>query len=159
MRFKLYGDYTIYEDGTVESYKRSSTPKKLTPYVDRIGYMRLVLNTTEKWYIHRLVATVFIDNPDKLPCINHIDGNKQNNHYTNLEWCTHAENSKHAYDNGLLKIDESRVDYFKDSTRVKALEILSKDFNQYELAIIFRVSQVCISKAIKKYGIKYVIKK
>lgn len=154
MKFKLYGDYTIYEDGSIESYKRSNTPKKLTPYIDRVGYMSIALNTHEKWFIHRLVATLFIDNPKNLPCVNHIDGNKQNNHYTNLEWCTHAENSKHAYDKGLLKIDESRIDYFKDDTRVKALRILAKEFNQYELAVIFRVSQVCISKNIRKHGIK-----
>lgn len=54
-------------------------------------------------YIHRLIAETFIENPDTLPCVNHIDGNKQNNDISNLEWCTSKQNSIHAVKNGLIK--------------------------------------------------------
>jgi hypothetical protein len=47
-------------------------------------------------YIHRLVAKYFVPNPQEKKEVNHIDGDKQNNHYTNLEWVTHKENSYHA---------------------------------------------------------------
>lgn len=53
--------------------------------------------------IHRLVALHFIPNPESKRCINHKDGNKENNHICNLEWVTHKENSKHARDTGLNK--------------------------------------------------------
>jgi len=43
--------------------------------------------------IHRLVATNFIPNPNNLPDINHIDEDKSNNHYSNLEWCTERANT------------------------------------------------------------------
>lgn len=49
--------------------------------------------------IHRLVAEAFIDNPNALPTVNHIDGNKKNNKVANLEWMSHSDNHKHAYAN------------------------------------------------------------
>lgn len=51
--------------------------------------------------IHRLVANVFIPNPENLSQVNHIDGNKQNNNISNLAWCNAQENHKHAKETGL----------------------------------------------------------
>lgn len=56
--------------------------------------------------VHHAVASAFIPNPEKKKTVNHIDGNKQNNHVTNLEWNTHSENLKHAHATGLKKGQE-----------------------------------------------------
>ena len=48
--------------------------------------------------VHRAVAKAFIPNPQGKPCVNHKDGNKLNNHVSNLEWVTYSENERHSYD-------------------------------------------------------------
>ena len=55
--------------------------------------------------VHRLVAAAFIPNPDKLPVVNHLDHNKQNNNASNLEWCTQKHNLDHARKAGRLTTD------------------------------------------------------
>lgn len=57
--------------------------------------------------IHRLIAKAFCQKPTGKEHINHIDGNKRNNVYTNLEWCTPSENIAHAFKTGLKKQDTS----------------------------------------------------
>lgn len=54
------------------------------------------------WLVHRLIALTFLDKPDGKDYINHIDGNRLNNHISNLEWCDHTENNNHAFDNDLI---------------------------------------------------------
>ncbi len=55
--------------------------------------------------VHRLVALAFLPNPDTLPTVNHLTGLKSDNRAAGLAWSSHADNSKHAWDNGLQKRD------------------------------------------------------
>lgn len=70
------------------------------------GYYRVSLevgNVKRKFNVHRLLMTAFVPNPQNLPYINHIDGNKLNNSLDNLEWCSPSYNAKHAFAHGLRK--------------------------------------------------------
>ena len=73
---------------------------------DKNGYVHyyirdLSAGKRKDFKAHRLVAEYFIDNPNDYPIVNHIDGDKANNHIENLEWCTYSQNNIHAYKNGL----------------------------------------------------------
>ena len=90
-----------YSNGTIVPYKGKLKKQSIDKY--GYAYVGLYLNQNHKQgMIHRLVANAFIDNIDNKPQINHIDGNKLNNHVDNLEWVTAQENLTHAVDIGLL---------------------------------------------------------
>ena len=79
--------------------------------INRYGYMTSKLcfqGKCRRLTIHRLVAKAFIPNPNNYSQVNHIDGNKKNNTISNLEWVSAAQNTKHAWDTGLINSDHMK---------------------------------------------------
>ena len=90
------GMYLISEYGAVVSIRRG---KVMAQRVTKNGYSRVSLSVSgvEKHFLaHRLVAMAFVDGYSEELEVNHVDGNKLNNHYSNLEWVTRAKNTEHA---------------------------------------------------------------
>lgn len=102
------GLYKVSNRGNIKSlnYRRKLGNERILPgSCDGKGYLQVGLcknGVRRKFAIHRLVAEAFIENKYNKKEVNHIDGNKSNNHVDNLEWSTRSENVKHAYDNGLI---------------------------------------------------------
>ena len=102
--------YLDYNGYWISNYGRIKNKDNIIIKEQKLEYPRVRLtnsktNKRDSWYIHKLVATVFLYNDDPVNKIqvNHKDGNKENYNINNLEWVTPSENQKHAYKTGLRK--------------------------------------------------------
>ena len=89
-------NYEIYENGRVffkggKGKRRYRPPQEVKHTLMKNGYYCVSIDGKKK-YVHRLLAEVFIPNPDNKSEIDHIDGNPKNNDLSNLRWATHKEN-------------------------------------------------------------------
>lgn len=103
--------YEISNYGRIKTHYLSKEGRLMKTFSDRLGYKRTQLsinNKNKSFLVHRLVALMFVPNPFMYNEINHIDGNKQNNYYENLEWCTHSHNMRHAVENNLLTFETGK---------------------------------------------------
>lgn len=95
----------------------------------KYGYAHVSLSrgdgTAERVWVHRLVATAFIPNPNNLPQVNHKDGNKRNNKVENLEWCTIRDNLLHSFRTGL-----HNNEYFEKEAAKRAVRVVCPDGNE-----------------------------
>ena len=120
-----YGRYIVYNDGRVYSL---ITNKFLKGEITKSGYLSYKLNT-ERIKAHRLVAKLFLNNGclDSSEIINHLDGNKLNNHVSNLEITDYYGNNKHARDTGLNNVSLSNSLRWEDEKfREKTSKNISK---------------------------------
>lgn len=118
-----YEKYHITASGEVYN---SATGRKLKPFQNERGYDMISVSINGKkrtLKIHRLVALHFLPPVDGKQQVNHKDGNKQNNCLENLEWCTNAENNKHAFDIGLKtpNIDHLKVPVIYQDMRFESI--------------------------------------
>jgi hypothetical protein len=127
----------VYE---VSNHGRVKKNGKIKSYKSKCGghfkYGRYIV-VGKGVYLHRLVAEHFVPNPHDKKFVNHIDGNKENNHASNLEWVTHQENIRHSVNTLGRKVNKTNTSYewflHKDGKFVssfKSLSTLSKFLNR-----------------------------
>jgi hypothetical protein len=139
-------DYVVYEDGRVWSNKKNAWLKIST---NNGGYKQLTI-AKEHWDIHKLLATLFIPNPDNLPLVMHLDNDKTNNSIDNLKWGTYSDNNKHAYRSGKKVVGMFAKDYYGEThhssklTKEDVIEIRNSTLSSRKLADIYGVSKTNI---------------
>lgn len=98
--WKTIEEFPLYEISDAGRVRNKKTQRELVLAIQPNGYVRVNLRRDKQsysQYVHRLVAQAFVEGDHTLE-VNHIDGNKQNNTATNLEWVTHKRNMRHAHD-------------------------------------------------------------
>lgn len=105
----------------------------------------------KNYYLHRVVADLFIPNPNAFPEVNHKDANKSNNHVSNLEWVSVDMNRHHAVVNDLVSFGENS--HYAKLTECQVIEILSihkenPSVNRVELAKKYGVRDTAICRII-----------
>ena len=146
------GIYEVSNLGKIKSYALDKPHIKKLSY-KRMGYPYTMLykNGRGQWVnIHRLIAKTFIPNPKNKPQVNHIDGNKQNNKVSNLEWVTHSENTIHAFKIGLMARGEEHKSAKLSDKEVREIrkKYSSGKYLQKELAEKYNVGQASISRIV-----------
>lgn len=138
------GKYKISNLGRVKAIERKVRQGKgeyfikeheLKTWIDSVGYVSVGLTVDSKtkyFRIHRLIAEAFIPNPNNLPVINHLNGNKTDYRIENLEWTNQKQNSIHAVKTGLKKVTEKQIDAARKNVLL-ALEKTKKKVKQYDL--------------------------
>ena len=140
------GLYQVSNFGRIKSFQKGE--RILKPACDKDGYLYLGLKlngVNKNFKIHRLVAVAFIPNPEKKHQINHRDGNKLNNHTSNLEWVTHIENIQHATQTGLMPLGEERFGAKLTNEQVIYIRENPNNLSIAELADMFHVKESKIS--------------
>jgi hypothetical protein len=115
--WKTINDFSNYEVSTEGEIRNISSKYILKGRKSKSGYYQVsikndITKTFKNQYIHRLVASAFTQNVEDKKEVNHKDGNKLNNHVSNLEWVTSSENQIHRHSIGITKTSNKRVGKF-----------------------------------------------
>jgi hypothetical protein len=154
------GLYAISNLGRVKNLKYN---RLIFGNIDFAGYRVFGLyknGVQTKKKLHRLMAITFLNNPNNYEQINHINGNKDDNRLTNLEWCDHTHNMKHAYQIGL---NSPQFGELSGRSKLKEGDV-SNIRNDYEnginsptlLGLKYNISEAQIRRIVKRENWKHV---
>ena len=134
---------------TFPCYSRVPEHSYINSHFNHKGYLHISLKR-KRFLIHRLVLIVFKPQSDLTLHVNHIDGNKLNNYYLNLEWCTNAENMQHAILTGIHNnTGENNVNCkYTDEQILKARALKQEGYSNKEISLLTGIVQGSVHKLI-----------
>lgn len=150
------GLYSINRNGDIYCYPKFRehngwvSERIMRKYVKPNGYVNACLRKdgVKKYaMVHRIVAKMFVENPNGYRCIDHKNSNKQDNDINNLQWCTHSYNNKQAYARG-EKIITNRLRNVGVSMRKVSFQDAEK------IRELYKAGGISQSKLAREYGMQ-----
>jgi hypothetical protein len=134
-------DYEVSNIGNIRSKKRNIIMRQQT----KVEYKMIGLSyrgVEKKFYVHVLVAKAFVENPNNWPQVNHLNGKKEENWYTNLEWVTQSGNTLHS----IHVLGHQR----------KKSPVRQLDMNGNLIATFNSIKEASLANKVDTHGIRYV---
>ena len=137
-------------NGRAQEFTVTWPERRAAPAPTKNGYLEVSLQyggVRRRALVHRLVGMAFVPGADEGLTINHIDGNKLNNHPSNLEWVSLQRNSQHQWETGLVNLRGENAPGSKLTTKrvVYIRKLLQQGVSAHALAIVAGVSQSTIA--------------
>jgi hypothetical protein len=152
-------DYGIGNDGRVWSFishRWLNNKSKTTRGYPQVR-LRLSPGKHNTFLTHRLVAEAWLGRPVNGQEVNHIDGDKTNNHVSNLEWITNAENMRHAAENGLMPVGEGhRLSKVTERDVLAIRRAYSGGESQVSIANRYPISRAMVGFIVRRENWKHV---
>ena len=145
-------NYIVFRNGMIFNLHG----EQMVGGINRGGYRHGIFNGYNRDH-HKVIADCFIENPDKLRDVNHKNGDKLDLDVNNLERTSHADNTKHSYDNGLQLTVGNRYGKFRvlnhdDLKCIKTLHL--QGYLDREIANQLKCSRELVSKKIREMNIR-----
>lgn len=152
-----------YEVSNTGFVRNSKTKRILKNSIDSRGYYRVSLSYGKRGMqkvkgVHQLIAIAFVEKPEGKDFVNHEDGNKLNNHYSNLKWVTPKENTNHAIETGLFNVKETTKRATEASILVNGIKVEETNSITGEKTIYNSISECARKHEVSRNEMVKVIK-
>jgi hypothetical protein len=144
------GIYKISNHGKIKNTRGNL----VKGWITNVNYIKVRLYKNKKskdFYMHRLVAYNFLPPKEGKNVINHLDSNPRNNKVSNLQWCTQAENMRHAKINNRMNTDGRKILHIESGKIYKSIKEASDDFDIKQNTLVYQ-----LRRSSKKCQFRYV---